>query len=97
MTRSKIAENTIFLAVSGAAGVVFTLAQLALLSRFMDVNEFGLLVTLRGFSLLLATAILVGLPQVLVRFLPTFASRGDRSRFGQASSGAATGSRRTRS
>ncbi len=76
MTRSKIAENTIFLAASGAASVVFTLAQLAVLSRFMSAEEFGLFVTLRGFSLLLATVVLVGLPQVLVRFLPTFEARG---------------------
>ncbi len=80
MTKSRITENTIFLTASGAASVVFTLAQLALLSRFMSVNEFGLFVTLRGFSLLLATVVLVGLPQVLVRFLPTFAVRGRGSR-----------------
>jgi len=76
VTRSKIAENTIFLAASGAASVVFTLAQLAVLSRFMSAEGFGLFVALRGFSLLLATVILLGLPQVLVRFLPTFEARG---------------------
>lgn len=80
MTRSKIAENTLFLTASGAASVVFTLAQLAVLSRFMDADGFGLFVALRGFSLLLATVILVGLPQVLVRFLPTFEARGAANR-----------------
>lgn len=75
MTRSKIAENTIFLTVSGAASVVFTLVQLGILSRALSEDTFGLFVTLRGFSLLLGAAILIGLPQVLVRFLPTFEAR----------------------
>jgi O-antigen/teichoic acid export membrane protein len=77
VTRSKIAENTIFLTVSGAASVVFTLVQLAILSRYLSGDDFGLFVTLRGFSLLLGTVILLGLPQVLVRFLPTFEARND--------------------
>lgn len=77
MTRSKIAENTIFLTVSGGASVVFTLIQLVILSRYLGGDDFGLFVTLRGFSLLLATVILLGLPQVLVRFLPTFEARND--------------------
>lgn len=80
MTRSRIAENTIFLTVSGAASVAFTLAQLAILSRFLGGDAFGLFVTLRGFSLLLATVMLAGLPQVLVRFLPTFEARGKAGR-----------------
>ncbi|HVO77222.1 MAG TPA: hypothetical protein VMT60_04485, partial [Candidatus Bathyarchaeia archaeon] len=79
MTRSKIAENTIFLTVSGAASVVFTLMQLSILSRFLSGDDFGLFVVLRGFSLLLGTVILIGLPQVLVRFLPTFEARNDPS------------------
>jgi len=80
VTRSKIAENTLFLTVSGAASVVFTLVQLAILSRYMSGSDFGLFVTLRGFSLLLGTVILLGLPQVLVRFLPTFEARNDPGR-----------------
>lgn len=75
MTRSKIAENTLFLTASGAASVVFTLVQLSILSRFLSGSDFGLFVTLRGFSLLLGAAILLGLPQVLVRFFPTFEAR----------------------
>ncbi len=75
MPRSKIAENTIFLTVGGAASVVFTLVQLSILSRSMSENDFGLFVALRGFSLLLGTVMLVGLPQVLVRFLPSYQAR----------------------
>jgi len=77
VTRSKIAENTIFLTVSGAASVLFTLAQLSILTRFLSVDDVGLFVTLRGFSLLLGAVILLGLPQVLVRFFPTFEARND--------------------
>ena len=80
MPRSKIAENTIFLTMSGAASVAFTLVQLSILSRSMSGNDFGLFVALRGFSLLLGTVMLVGLPQVLVRFLPSYRTRGDGAR-----------------
>jgi O-antigen/teichoic acid export membrane protein len=73
--RSKITENTIFLTVGGAASVVFTIIQLSILSRSMSENAFGLFVALRGFSLLLGTVMLVGLPQVLVRFLPSYQAR----------------------
>jgi len=78
--RSRIAENTVFLTVSGAASVGFTLVQLSILSRSMGGDEFGLFVALRGFSLLLSTVMLVGLPQVLVRFLPSYAARGEGRR-----------------
>jgi len=80
VNRSKIAENTFFLTLSGAVSVAITLAQLAILSRFLNGDSFGLFVTLRGFSLLLGTVILVGLPQVLVRFLPTFETRNKPER-----------------
>ncbi len=78
--RSKIAENTVFLALSGAGGALFTLVQLAILSRFLDTNLFGFFVVLRGFSLLLATIILAGLPQVLIRYIPSYESRGERGK-----------------
>ncbi|MCX5754337.1 MAG: lipopolysaccharide biosynthesis protein [Candidatus Krumholzibacteria bacterium] len=77
MTRSKIAENTIFLTVSGAASVLFTLAQLSILTRFLSGDDLGLFLALRGFSLLLGAVILLGLPQVLVRFFPTFEARSE--------------------
>ena len=77
---SKIAENTVSLAVSGAAGLVFTVIQLGLLSRFLPGDIFGFFVALRGFSLLISTVLLVGLPQVLIRYLPSFQTRGDRWR-----------------
>jgi O-antigen/teichoic acid export membrane protein len=77
---SKIAENTVSLAVSGAAGVVFSVIQLSVLSRSLMEEYFGLFVALRGFSLFLSTVILAGLPQVLIRYLPSYQSRGERWR-----------------
>ena len=74
--RSKIAENTAALAVAGLLQMVFTLVQLGVLSRYLGGERFGLYVALRGFSLLLTTVILVGFPQVLVRYLPSFQKRG---------------------
>lgn len=76
--RSKIAGNAAALAVAGGAGMVFTLAQLGILSREMDPDLFGLFVVLRGFSLLLSTIVLIGLPQVLIRYLPSFQRRDER-------------------
>lgn len=80
MNRSKIAENTLSLTVSGAASVIFTLVQLSILSRYLSGDDFGLFVALRGFSLLLGAVILLGLPQVLVRFFPTFEARSEAGR-----------------
>ncbi len=76
--RSRIAENTVALAVAGALQMIFTLVQLGVLSRHLGGERFGLYVVLRGFSLLLTTVILVGFPQVLVRYLPSFQRRGRR-------------------
>lgn len=78
MARSKIVENTVSLAVSNFFSLLFTVVQLGILSRYLGGDLFGLFVSLRGFSLLLGTTILIGLPQVLIRFLPSYQSRGRR-------------------
>jgi len=78
VARSKIAENTASLAVNGFFSLAFTVVQLGVLSRRLGGDTFGLFVSLRGFSLLLGTVMLVGLPQVLIRFLPSYQSRGRR-------------------
>lgn len=78
--RSKLAGNTVSLTVSGAAGIIFTLIQLSVLSRVLTEQLFGLFVSLRGFSLLLSTVILIGLPQVMIRFYPSFQNRGEKHR-----------------
>lgn len=78
MARSKIVENTVSLAINGFCSLSFTIIQLSVLSRYLGGDIFGLFVSLRGFSLLLGTIVLVGLPQVLIRFLPSYQSRGRR-------------------
>jgi O-antigen/teichoic acid export membrane protein len=76
--RSRLVENTVSLVISGIFGVVLTLAQLSILSRFLEGEIFGLFIALRGFNTLLATLILLGLPQVLMRFLPSYQGRRQR-------------------
>jgi len=78
VTRSKIVENTVSLTVNGFCSLFFTAIQLGVLSRFLGGDLFGLFVSLRGFSLLLGAIVLVGLPQVLIRFLPSYQNRGRR-------------------
>lgn len=78
--RSRIVENTFSLAASGAGSAVFAVVQLGVLSRSLQGELFGLFVALRGFSLLLGTVMLLGLPQVMIRFLPSYQSRGGRRR-----------------
>lgn len=74
--RSRIVENTAALGIAGAAQLVFTLVQLGILSRVLDVERFGVFVALKGFALLIAMLILAGTPQVLLRFLPSLKARG---------------------
>ncbi|MCD6378828.1 oligosaccharide flippase family protein [bacterium] len=76
--RSRLVENTVSLVISGIFGVVLTLTQLSILSRFLEGEIFGLFIALRGFNVLLATLILMGLPQVLMRFLPSYQGREQR-------------------
>jgi len=78
VTRSRIVENTVSLAVNGFCSLFFTIIQLSVLSRHLGGDLFGLFVSLRGFSLLLGTIVLIGLPQVLIRFLPSYQRRGRR-------------------
>lgn len=76
--RSRIAENTVALTVAGLAQMAFTLVQLGVLSRHLGSGPFGVFVALKGFALLLSTVMLAGFPQALLRFLPSFQSRGRR-------------------
>jgi O-antigen/teichoic acid export membrane protein len=78
--RSRLAGNAISLTIAGAAGMLFTLIQLSILSRYLDGDSFGLFVVLRGFSLLFSTLILAGLPQAIIRFFPSYQNRGETFR-----------------
>ncbi len=79
MTRSKIVENSASLAVSNLISLVFTVVQLGVLSRFLGSERFGLFVSLRGLALLIGTFALLGLPQVIIRFFPSYQQRSRRS------------------
>ena len=78
MTRSKMIENTVSLAASNLCSLIFTIVQLGILSRYLGGSLFGLFVSLRGFALLLGTVALIGLPQVLIRFYPSYQPRSKR-------------------
>ncbi len=76
--RSRLVENTVSLAVAGFFSLFFTLVQLGILSRFMKEGLFGAFIALRGFHVLLSTVLLAGLPQVMIRFLPSYQERNQR-------------------
>ena len=77
--RSRLAGNAISLTIAGAVGMLFTLIQLSILSRYLDGDSFGLFVALRGFSLLFSTLILAGLPQAIIRFFPSYQKKIGRA------------------
>jgi O-antigen/teichoic acid export membrane protein len=68
--RSRFVSNTSALAVAAILTTLFTLAQVKILSTFLEPDSFGLFAALRGFSLLIALLAANGFPQLLVRFLP---------------------------
>jgi O-antigen/teichoic acid export membrane protein len=76
--RSRFFSNTVALVIQTIVATLLTLAQVKILSNFLDQSVFGLFASLRGFSLLLAMLAANGLPQLLVRFVPEHESRGDR-------------------
>ncbi|MBD3178146.1 MAG: oligosaccharide flippase family protein, partial [Candidatus Latescibacteria bacterium] len=78
--KSKLLENTVSLVICGGFSIVFTLIQLGILSRYLDAEKFGTFIALRGLLVLLATVNLLGLPQVLMRYLPSYQERENRRR-----------------
>ena len=75
---SRFVSNTVALVFQTVAATLLTLLQIKLLSNFLSKETFGLLASLRGFSLLLATLAAHGLPWLLVRFIPVHESRRER-------------------
>ncbi|MFO7916264.1 MAG: lipopolysaccharide biosynthesis protein [Candidatus Krumholzibacteriales bacterium] len=76
--KSRLVRNTLSLVICGGFSIVFTLIQLGILSRYLEADIFGTFIALRGFLVLLATVNLIGLPQVLMRYLPSYQERGNR-------------------
>lgn len=76
--KSRLVENTLALVLCGGFSIVFTLIQLGILSRYLEAEIFGTFIAVRGFMVLLSTVNLIGLPQVLMRYLPSYQERGNR-------------------
>lgn len=76
--RSRFYGNTAVLAASTVLATLLTLAQMRILAAGLPLATFGLFASLRGLSLLVSMIAANGLPQVLVRFLPEHAARGER-------------------
>ena len=92
--RSRFLPNTVALVVQTIFATLLTLAQVKILSNYLTKETFGLFVSLRGFSLLLSILASNGLPQLLLRFIPTHESHGERKqalRISLFAVGAATG------
>jgi O-antigen/teichoic acid export membrane protein len=77
--RSRFVGNTAVLLVSTALATALTLAQMKILAAALTLSAFGLFASLRGLSLLVAMLAANGFPQVLTRFLPEYAARGQRT------------------
>jgi O-antigen/teichoic acid export membrane protein len=75
---SRFVGNTAALAVSTVLATVLTVVQMRILAASLPLAVFGLFASLRGLSLLVSLLAANGFPQVLVRFLPELAARGDR-------------------
>ena len=77
--RSRFVGNTAVLVVSTVLATALTLAQMKILAAGLALSVFGLFASLRGLSLLIAMLAANGFPQVLTRFLPEYAARGQRA------------------
>jgi len=75
---SRFVSNTVALVFQTVAATLLTLLQIKLLSNYLSKESFGLLASLRGLSLLLATLAAHGLPLLLVRFIPGHEARRER-------------------
>jgi O-antigen/teichoic acid export membrane protein len=73
--QSRFVSNTTALLISTLVTTFLTLAQVKILTAFLEPEAFGLFAALRGLSLLVALLAANGFPQLLVRFLPQHESR----------------------
>jgi O-antigen/teichoic acid export membrane protein len=71
--------NAAVLVASTAFATILTLAQMKILAAALTLSAFGLFASLRGLSLLIAMLAANGFPQVLTRYLPEYAARGQRA------------------
>ncbi|MCI0452741.1 MAG: oligosaccharide flippase family protein, partial [Candidatus Latescibacteria bacterium] len=88
--RSRFFGNTAALVASTALGTALALAQMKILAVVLPLATFGLFASLRGLSLLVAMLAANGFPQLLTRYLPEHAARGERAAASRAAAGALT-------
>ena len=80
MAGSRVGSNSFYLVLKVFVASVLGLAQMKLFTAFLDLNEMGLLQSLRGLGSLVTAVALLGLPNLAVRFLPQLETRGERRR-----------------
>ena len=74
---SRFFSNTVALVFQTTLATLITLAQVKILANHLPQGEFGLFASMRGLSLLVSMIAANGLPQLLVRYLPTREADGD--------------------
>ena len=74
--QSRILSNSAALIIHTMLAAVFALAQIKILTSYLPQQEFGLFASMRGFGLLVALVSAVGLPQLLLRFIPDHEAMG---------------------
>ncbi len=75
---SRFLSNTAALAIHTLFATVVTFLQVKILATYLSKDTFGLFVSLRGLSLLVATLAASGFPQLLVRFFPELETKRRR-------------------
>ncbi|MDD5530287.1 MAG: oligosaccharide flippase family protein [bacterium] len=76
----KVARNTFFLYLSFFLSAVLGFLQIKILSLYLSPNELGTFFTLSAFGQLISGILLLGIPFVLVRYLPKFHAMNDRKK-----------------
>ncbi len=75
---SRFVPNTVALVIQTVVATLITLLQIKILANYLPKETFGLFVSFRGFSLLLATLAANGIPLLLVRFIPAHEANNTR-------------------
>lgn len=76
----KVIRNTFFLYLSFFLSSILGLLQLKILSLYIPPQELGKFFTLSAFGQLVSGIFVIGIPYVLIRYLPKFHSIGDKNK-----------------
>jgi O-antigen/teichoic acid export membrane protein len=77
-SRSRFSGNSVALALNFGAVTLLALVQVRLLTAWLEPDAYGRFNALRGYSLLLSTVMLLGAPQLVLRFVPSLVARRRR-------------------